>query len=170
MSRQIVAKWLRDMLPKKCANCGATKNLTYHHIVPVSRGGNDVPSNIAVLCPACHAKVHYEKDGTIGHGDLVREWIERAKMKGVKIGRPSVDHEKVLRLIAEKSTQFNPLSMTTETEIMEMAGVKNVCYAKFKRMLIEAMGKDEWPYEWERPKKIANRPTYDRVLKKIRGY
>ena len=170
MSREKVAKWLQDMLPKKCMNCGATKNLQYHHIVPARYGGGDVPTNIAVLCGDCHSKVHYAKDGVINHGDCVRAGMIEARKRGVHLGRKCADYEKVMRLIAENSTQFNPLSMTTETEIMEMAGVKNVCYAKCKRMLIEAMGKDEWPYEWERPKMIANRPTYDRVLKKARGY
>lgn len=29
-----------------------------HHIVPLSRGGNDIPSNIVLLCTECHGKAH----------------------------------------------------------------------------------------------------------------
>ena len=169
MSRQKVAKWIRDMLPKKCVNCGATNHLTYHHIVPVSRGGNDVPSNIAVLCPQCHAKADFEKRGTIGNGLLVREGMQRAKDRGIKLGKPCADYESVMQLIAEHSTQFNRFSETTEHEIMEMAGVKEVCYAKCKRMLLDALELDTWPYSWKKPRRVRNRPMYDKQIRRLRG-
>ena len=130
MSREIVAKWIRDILPKKCVNCGSTKGLMYHHIVPHELGGMDVPSNIAVLCSDCHYKIHYGKSGGIDHGDLVRKGMAEAKERGVRLGPKGIDHERVMRLIAENSTQFNPESTMTEKEIMEMAGVKPTCYCR----------------------------------------
>lgn len=174
MSRQTVAKWLKDMLPKKCYNCGDTKHLTYHHIVPVSRGGNDIPSNIAVLCPVCHAKADFERRGTVGHGLLISEGIERARKRGVKVGRPVANYEHIMRLIAENSTQFNDINNEsytpmTEHEIMAMAGVKEVCYAKCKRMLFDAMSQDTWPYSWDKPKHAYYRPLYDMQVRKLRG-
>ena len=172
--REIVAKWIRDMLPRKCVNCGSTSNLQYHHIVPVSFGGNDGPSNVAVLCGDCHSLVHYGKRGIINHGEAVKEGQRRARECGKPLGRKPADGEKIMRLIAENSTQFVNVydakaPLYTETEIMEMAGVKPVCYHKYKRRLLALMDADEWPFEWERPKKLRNMPLYDRVVKRMRS-
>ena len=167
--REKPAKWIRDMLPKKCMNCGSTKGIIYHHIVPVTLGGNEVPSNIAVLCSVCHGKVHLGKDGVIDHGQLVKSGQERARKNGKTIGRPSADGENIIRAIAEQSTQFNENSLVTEAEIREQLGIKNVCYTKYKRKLIAAMQEEVWPYEWEKPKVVKYRPLYDRVIKKMRG-
>lgn len=175
MSREIVSKWLRDMLPKKCMNCGSTKDLQYHHIVPVIYGGNDVPTNIMVLCGNCHSKVHYGKGSTVDHGEAVKIGQERARLeRGAIPGRKPTDYETAIRTIAQHSTQFNDIydseyEPKTEVEIMEMLGVKNVCYAKCKRMLIEAMQKDVWPYEWAKPKVFRNRPIYDHAIRRMRG-
>ena len=170
MSRETVSKWLKDMLPRKCMNCGAAGNLQYHHIVPVIYGGNEVPTNIAVLCSDCHSKVHYGRDGIINHGDSVRIGIERAKReRGLKVGRKPLEYEKIMRMIAENSTQFNSGSMTTEREIMDIAGVQPTSYAKCKRMLLSAMKEDVWPYEWDKPSVCKHRPEYDHVIRKMRG-
>jgi len=40
---------------KKCRNCGATKKLTIDHITPLSLGGDNLPSNLQVLCNSCNA-------------------------------------------------------------------------------------------------------------------
>lgn len=52
-----------------CANCGAkgggdeSTELHAHHIVPVSRGGTNVLTNLKTLCRDCHEKVHpYMRD------------------------------------------------------------------------------------------------------------
>ena len=168
--RTKVAKWLRDMLPKKCMNCGSTTSLQYHHIVPVICGGNEVPTNIAVLCSSCHSKVHYGRDGVISHNEAIKMGIHKAKEKGVQLGRKSrCDLESVLRTIAENSTQFNWDSNVTEGEIREMVGLKEVQYSKYKRMLFDAMSAEVWPYSWEKPVQVRNRPLYDHCIKQIRG-
>ena len=38
--------------------CGSTRWLDLHHILPLSRGGNNAPSNLATLCRACHQRTH----------------------------------------------------------------------------------------------------------------
>jgi 5-methylcytosine-specific restriction endonuclease McrA len=41
-------------------------NLPYlevHHIVSLADGGSDHPSNVAAVCPNCHARVSHGKDG-----------------------------------------------------------------------------------------------------------
>lgn len=168
-SRELPAKWIRDMLPKKCVNCGSTKGIVYHHIVPVELGGNEVSSNIAVLCSMCHGKVHYGKDGVIDHGQLVRLGQQKARANGKTIGRKPADGERIMRAISEYSTQFNENSTMTETEIRDSLGIQNVCYCKYKKKLIAAMQGEVWPYEWEKPKTFKKRPTYDWIIKRERG-
>lgn len=57
------AKYFRDIVYERtegcCEACGvyAPFILELHHVVPVSRGGNGFPDNLAALCPNCHAVV-----------------------------------------------------------------------------------------------------------------
>ena len=41
-----------------CLLCGCARIDNYHHIVPLSKGGSDTPSNIAGLCDRCHHGAH----------------------------------------------------------------------------------------------------------------
>lgn len=43
----------------RCSQCGYVgKGIERHHILPLSRGGRNVLSNIISLCKDCHAKRH----------------------------------------------------------------------------------------------------------------
>lgn len=42
----------------QCGNCGSTDSLHVHHIVPLSLGGSNQPSNLRTLCKSCHKKLH----------------------------------------------------------------------------------------------------------------
>jgi 5-methylcytosine-specific restriction endonuclease McrA len=46
---------------KVCERCGSSGPLDAHHVVPVSEGGRDVLSNVAVLCQTCHVEVERER-------------------------------------------------------------------------------------------------------------
>lgn len=46
--------WRRDQ--GKCARCGTRENLTYDHIIPVSKGGGNSPRNVELLCDKCNRK------------------------------------------------------------------------------------------------------------------
>jgi 5-methylcytosine-specific restriction endonuclease McrA len=46
---------------KVCERCGSPGPLDAHHVVPVSEGGRDVLSNVAVLCQTCHVEVERER-------------------------------------------------------------------------------------------------------------
>jgi hypothetical protein len=62
----------------KCANCRQTKEraeLKAHHIVPLSLGGNNIPSNMTTLCGECHGKVHGKGDDAGRLGKLISEGI-----------------------------------------------------------------------------------------------
>ena len=41
-----------------CVNCGASEGIRYHHIVPLSAGGTNNPTNIVPLCEQCHLNLH----------------------------------------------------------------------------------------------------------------
>lgn len=154
-----------------CAVCHTKKNLELNHIDPSKPSTLD---NLIVLCSQHHGLWH-KMSSRNRHGDLVRKGIDEAKRNGVHFGKKPANYERVMKLIAENSTQFNNIYAVdyepkTEHEIMEMAGVKEVCYSKCKRMLLEAMAKDEWPYQWAKPKRVRNVPLYERKIKQLRGY
>jgi predicted metal-binding protein len=151
---------------KKCAFCGSSKDLEIAHFNPRLEATFE---NLIVCCSQCHMKYMHDEEVVHRHADMVRESIREAKARGVHFGKKPADYEKVMRLIAENSTQFNPNSLTTEHEIMEMAGVKEVCYAKCKRMLIAAIQDDVWKYDFSKPKQIRNHPMYEHHIKRIRG-
>lgn len=47
------------LLPQRCVGCGQlTEKWVLHHIVPVENGGQDIPSNLAILCRPCHYAAH----------------------------------------------------------------------------------------------------------------
>ena len=70
--RQTIDKKLIDAYYHKCAICNWSipswkpfykkhepmNGLQYHHIIPVSEGGNNNSENIILLCPNCHKMAH----------------------------------------------------------------------------------------------------------------
>lgn len=52
----------------RCVICGSTEkeNLTIHHLIPKSAGGNDALSNLITVCVACHTTKY--------HMDLYTKW------------------------------------------------------------------------------------------------
>jgi len=41
-----------------CQRCESSDRLDVHHILPLSRGGNNSDFNLIVLCHKCHKKRH----------------------------------------------------------------------------------------------------------------
>lgn len=42
-----------------CLLCPATVDLTFHHIIPISKGGSRTQmENLCLMCEACHGNVH----------------------------------------------------------------------------------------------------------------
>ncbi|MFC6225670.1 HNH endonuclease [Hymenobacter artigasi] len=53
---------LRTKLPRECAQCGATENLTIDHIRPRCFGGTNGQHNLQTLCARCNIrKSHLEQ-------------------------------------------------------------------------------------------------------------
>ena len=168
--RPALPRWVMNAKEPICAACGSTEDLNYHHLVPRFRGGEDVPENIIVLCAACHHKLH-DKGGNVSASQLIKEGIAKAKAAGKRLGNPCrrSDHEQIMRIIAQYSTQFNSASFLTEDEVREMAGVKLTCYSECKNELLAALDQPKWPYEWPRPEMRRNRPLYPWQIKQIKA-
>lgn len=47
-----------DYLGAVCVYCSSTERLHIHHIVPMSRGGENTMANLEVVCNGCHHAVH----------------------------------------------------------------------------------------------------------------
>lgn len=58
---------------KKCFECGATKDIQEHHVVPRFRGG----TKTIPLCYSCHCKAHGRDSKGLEHARLVREGIQK---------------------------------------------------------------------------------------------
>jgi 5-methylcytosine-specific restriction endonuclease McrA len=48
-----------------CRNCNTTQNLTPHHIMFQSQGGDDSLDNLVTLCLKCHDDVHAGRLGIL---------------------------------------------------------------------------------------------------------
>lgn len=51
--------------------------LEVHHLTRLSDGGIDKPKNVAAICPNCHRRVHYSKDGKEYNDKLIKKIRER---------------------------------------------------------------------------------------------
>lgn len=80
----------KDIVGRVCVNCGAIEEIEYHHIVPLSLGGNDVLSNICPLCATCHGKVHYNGEAGISHSALTRAGLEGLAQQANVLGFSAV--------------------------------------------------------------------------------
>jgi 5-methylcytosine-specific restriction protein A len=72
MRSEAVRVYVRRRANGKCEGCGQSAPffdedghpyLEPHHIIRVADGGPDHPRWVAALCPNCHRRVHYGKDG-----------------------------------------------------------------------------------------------------------
>ena len=51
-----IREWMREQqLPKQCVFCEVTDSLQMDHLIPVSRGGQDVSENMVWSCQKCNA-------------------------------------------------------------------------------------------------------------------
>ena len=47
---------LKSKYGAKCAYCGNIEKLTIDHIIPRSKGGSDLTSNLQILCKSCNSR------------------------------------------------------------------------------------------------------------------
>lgn len=61
-SRKVAHAAKRELLLGSiCCNCEKEcgREIEYHHIVPLERGGKDIISNLAPVCYDCHSLIHF---------------------------------------------------------------------------------------------------------------
>lgn len=58
--RLTIKQWefILSLFDNKCACCFAETKLTIDHIMPISKGGLDIITNVQPLCPSCNSKKH----------------------------------------------------------------------------------------------------------------
>ena len=64
-------------MKESCVNCGDTKKLVIHHIIPFSEFGLHDEKNLIVLCRRCHNKVHYNNLKLKEKGVIDLEWVKQ---------------------------------------------------------------------------------------------
>jgi hypothetical protein len=74
---------------KKCFECGGTKYIHQHHIIPKSIGG----TKTIPLCITCHSRVH-QKD-FVKFQNLAKEGRKRYLENGGKLGRRTGSNENI---------------------------------------------------------------------------
>lgn len=53
-AKRIWKKHIKDSWNNECAYCQSTENLTLDHIIPQSKGGLDVKTNVVSCCHSCN--------------------------------------------------------------------------------------------------------------------
>lgn len=134
----------KRIIGTKCCNCGAMTDLQYHHIVPLSLGGNDVMTNYCCLCFKCHALIHFGKHKNINHSYATKKGIDKARANGKQIGRVvgqkyiTNKEKKAKEIILKNSKDF--MGTNRDQEVMKIAGISRNSYYKYK---------SELKHEWE---------------------
>ena len=121
----------------KCCNSQSKEEIQYHHIIPISAGGFDIISNIAPLCPKCHALIHSKK--AMASSTLIKQGIAKAKAEGKRIGQPKgakLNTQKSIeskQYIINNSRDFNGLM--TDIEIIKKLQLSRNTFYKYKKEL-----------------------------------
>lgn len=84
--KQIVNYWVQHVdesnlsvdfseAEERCWRCGCKRNLERCHIVPVSLGGEDMPSNFVLLCKRCHMD-----NPNVADPEIMWDWLRAYKV------------------------------------------------------------------------------------------
>ena len=124
----------------RCRNCGTKTDIEYHHIIPLSLGGNDTLSNIVPLCSTCHELLHFGKNNEISHSEATKRGVAKARAAGKQIGRKTgvkVETAKSVRakgMILSLSSDFRGY-MTDKEVMLAIGSIARNTYYKYKKEL-----------------------------------
>lgn len=124
-----------------CINCGEMATHK-HHVVPKVLGGNN-GSNCVFLCDKCHGLIHNVEfnDKQLSHSKLIKIGIEKARAAGKQIGAVRGKKLNVKKAIEAKEMILNCskdfYGDLGDSECMELIGIANNTYYKYKRELKE---------------------------------
>ena len=141
---------LRNLKGTKCSNCGCEvgNHIVFHHIIPIAAGGKNIDSNIVPLCTNCHYKIHnISNNNKISHSELTKIGIEKAKARGVQIGRKKGEKVTTKKSIEKKKEIYNLsrdfLGTLNDREVIERIQIARNTYYKYKKELrLEGIAKD----------------------------
>jgi len=89
----------------QCKICNKKSNhLENHHIIPISRGGDDSESNLIKICTKCHSLAH-DVSFTNERGGLIKEAHERRNLN-YKIALEWFNNEQNEKLFDKKMELF----------------------------------------------------------------
>ena len=73
------------------------------HIIPRAKGGEDVPSNLFLMCPSCHE----QSPDTVNAGNFFRWVYDQRKTHTMGFLSPSVMYEKIQQMIKRRYPNAN---------------------------------------------------------------
>ena len=130
----------KDVVGRKCCNCGSEINLMYHHIVPIAYGGNNVLSNFSCVCEICHSYIHHRgKKHFMDHAQLIKEGLEKAKKNGTFLGlkrgtKLTTKKSLIVKdIILKNSEDFD--GTLKDKEIIKLCECSRNSYYKYKKIL-----------------------------------
>ena len=134
MRRRTLTKKDKEEIGLKCCNCGSEEDLQYHHIIPLSLGGNDINSNMCCLCYKCHYKLHHNgKDSKVAnYGELIKNGKARAKQKeGFTDGRPKKKNkEQIQQMLQLLTVNGGNMSYSQVSELYDISSRTLMRYQK----------------------------------------
>ena len=93
----------------KCRLCHSNIDIEIHHITPVVIGGETQEDNLITLCDICHHLIHYcNPNLRMNHKKLTKIGLEKAKLRGTLLGRPSKSRDKIPRRRGGYILRWNP--------------------------------------------------------------
>lgn len=137
---------------KKCVECQSEDSLTIDHIIPLSKGGTNAPSNLRVLCKPCNVR----KGSRIGW-----TWLERIVMAfhveeiitNVENRLRAIISHNLALLRKEMSDHINNMREARINEISKAKGEvfavvdmqnKEIAFLKNRLRVLESYLKVEW--------------------------
>ena len=96
-AKKLWKKSIKEEWDFKCAYCNSDKDLTLDHILPQSKGGKDVKTNVVCACKACNSsKGHTPWDDWYGSQEFFTEarrgailnWMSQDKLENWVVYRP----------------------------------------------------------------------------------
>ena len=129
----------KEIVGKECCNCSSIEDLEYHHIVPLSLGGQDKLSNICCLCYKCHSLIHFGTEKHINHSEATKRGLQKARERGVILGQPKgakLTTKKSIEakeLIKQLNYSFNGTLSNEET--YKQIGISRNSFYKYKKEL-----------------------------------
>lgn len=112
------------------------KHLNRCHITPRTKGGDDSPSNMFLMCPSCHAK----SPDTANPYNFFRWVYDQRKTHSFGCLRIDILRTKVQERLTRRGLNVSP------EEISEVIGVENLAYEKLAEYLSSHIETHEFHY------------------------